>query len=60
MGTILSDLLQDCSHGIIRCIGAEHIPRCSLWTVLAFTTFHHLSPHALMKGGALTTFHRKK
>ena len=24
MGTILSDLLQDCSHGIIRCIGAEH------------------------------------
>ena len=23
MGTILSDLLQDCSHGIIRCIGAE-------------------------------------
>ena len=24
MGTIPSDLLQDCSHGIIRCIGAEH------------------------------------
>ena len=24
MGTILSDLLYDCSYGIIRCIGAEH------------------------------------
>ena len=24
MGTILSDLLQDSSHGIIRCIGAQH------------------------------------
>ena len=24
MGAILSDLIQDCAHGIIRCMGAEH------------------------------------
>ena len=35
-------------------------PRCSLWTVLPFTTFHQFSPHVFVKGGALTTFHRRK